>query len=198
MKWVYVPNPPKGDPPADDRINKILDEVARKYKLPWFQGEFHDMQLEHLALYLMDCVDGDGPSFADLKQYNETAKMLGWPLVEPSLPAASKYNNWASLHGKAMVPLPPQPSVLPAPMEVQTVVAEIGMQTDEACSLSAAPSEPSVLPAPKVGVDMQVQTDVATIETVETHAPKTKAPRQKTKWVDPASCSILPFVQRRA
>ena len=219
-KFVYT-RPELGDKP-DKPLHDILHPLAVKYDLPTTgRMEFHHMGLLSAAMDLMDKAsesftsEVDGPSLADFNEYNVVAKMMLWPMVSPSLAATFSYNSWASMNDRKQLVLPSAQN-----------------EDQGECSPSAAPSQPCSLGSsrrpsvlPKVGVDIQVQTDVATIATIETieapapktkrskrkaphqvddievvgtPAPKIKAPRQKTKWVDPATCSILPFVQRRA
>ena len=54
-----------------------------------------------------------GPSFNDLKMYNLIARTRVWPLIVPSPQAHEKYNKWASIVGRPMLPALPSPSSLP-------------------------------------------------------------------------------------
>ena len=54
-----------------------------------------------------------GPSFNDLKMYNLVARTRVWPLIVPSPQAHEKYNKWASIVGRPMLPALPSPSSLP-------------------------------------------------------------------------------------
>ena len=51
-----------------------------------------------------------GPSLEDLKQYNRTAKLRMWPLICPSPAAHAKYNEWAGVYGRPLMPALPSPS----------------------------------------------------------------------------------------
>ena len=51
-----------------------------------------------------------GPSFEDLKQYNRTAKLRMWPLIFPSPGAHTKYNEWAGMSGRPLLPARPSPA----------------------------------------------------------------------------------------
>jgi hypothetical protein len=69
-----------------------------------------------------------GPSFEDLKKYNQYAKLRKWPLVIPSPEATGKYNEWAEMFGHPLLPagVPvkiPEPAwTPPAPPRVPVVL----------------------------------------------------------------------------
>ena len=75
-----------------------------------------------------------GPSFEDLKKYNQYAKLRKWPLVYPSPEASGKYNEWAEMFGHPLLPAgvpvqipepawtPPAPPAPPAPPRVPVVL----------------------------------------------------------------------------